>query len=157
MAINFDYIINQIRKLPIDKEVILTSGTALSIYGIGNNYLIEPYTILNDENLDSIDLKKYQIEPISEKIFREDLYVLGGCQITSPGKAMLDQILNGSEGDIYELLDNIDGTSNERVLKAYIQKYGYQKIMLNIMRNNSLQDFQHILDLDYKNPEVEGI
>lgn len=157
MAMNFEYIAEEINKLPIDDNVILTSETALSLYGIGNNYLFPPYTIVNDENLEEIDYKKYRIEPLSNKLYREDLYVFGKKQIVSPGKAMLDQIFNGFEWEIYDLLENIDNSSNERLLRTYIFKYNYKKIIKNIIKSKNLQDFQHILDLDYKNPEVEGI
>lgn len=60
---------------------------------------------------------------------------------------MLDVMLSGREGDMYELLDEIDNTIHSFTLRNYIKKYKFEEIMKNIMHHYRLEDFRHILDI----------
>lgn len=147
MVINFDKVSKYIKEMDIKEPITITSRTALAIYGINNQYIMEPYSILSDID-EPEDREKYSMAYFTDKVYEDDIFVVSGVKIVSPGKAMLDQLLSGAEGDMYELLDIIYNTSFELTLTMYIKKYRMQKIMKNIMKNYRLEEFSRILDIN---------
>lgn len=129
----------------INEDLIITSETALAIYEINNKYILPPYDVINLSMRELSD--RYIDNQFCRKIYKDDIYIINSIQVANPGKAMLDLLFSGREGDMYEFLDTIDQTEYSVTLNTYIKKYNLQKIMRNIMENYRLRDFKHMLDV----------
>lgn len=148
MEIDFLKIIENVKSLgDIDDDLIITGDTALAVYEINNKYILPPYDVINKKSKE-LDESKYWENQFAQKIYLDDLFVIDSIKITSPGKAMLDVMLSGREGEMYELLDEIDNTIHSFTLRNYIKKYKFEEIMKNIMHHYRLEDFRHILDIN---------
>lgn len=142
MAISFTNIEKELQKLDIDDDVIITGNTSLAIYGINNKYIQKPYDIVNNE---SIFNDKYNNLPFTDRIYEDDIFEIDNKKITSPGKAIIDVLLQSNEGDMYELLEYIQNTPYEVTTKSYVQKYNLTEIIKNIIKNYNLEDFSDVL------------
>lgn len=106
-------------------------------------YDLKTYDVIN-KNSKELDESKYLENQFAQKIYLDDLFIINSVKITSPGKTMLDVMLSGREGDMYELLEEIDNTIHSFTPRNYIKKYKFKEIMENIMRHYRLEDFKHI-------------
>lgn len=146
MELDINQTISRIRDLEPKENIIYTSETALSAYGKLPNYIKEPYSIVNLENLDeNLDINKFYPIPTAMRIYDDDLIVIDGINLAVPGKAMVDLLLSGQIDNIVELLNDIQGTPEELTLKLYIKKYNMQNIVKNIIKNYNLEEFRDVL------------
>ncbi len=146
MGLNIDQVSENTKYLTEQNDVIYTADTALSIYGKLPNYIQEPFSIINFENLDdNLELSKFYPVPTVSRIYSDDVFIINGIKLASPGKAMIDLLLSGRIGDIIDLLEGIRNSSEEITLKSYIQKYNLTNIIKNIIKNYNLEEFSDVL------------
>ena len=146
MGLNIDQVSKNIKYLKSQNDVIYTADTALSIYGKLPNYIQKPFSIINFENLnDSLELSNFYPIPTVSRIYSDDIFIINGIKLASPGKAMVDLLLSGRIEDIIDLLEGIRNSSEEITLKIYIQKYNLTNIIKNIIKNYNLEEFSDVL------------
>lgn len=146
MEINFDQVIENSKLLISQDDIVYTGSTALTVYGMLPNYIQEPFSIINFESLnDNLDLNVFYPISTVNRIYSDDIFIINGIKLASPGKAMIDLLLSGKIDDIVELLE-YSGISSEAItLRSYIQKYNLTNIIKNIIKNYNLEEFSDVL------------
>lgn len=146
MEINFNRVIENSQLLISQDNIVYTGSTALTVYDILPNYIQEPFSIINFESLDdNLDLNIFYPIPTVNRVYSDDIFIINGIKLASPGKAMIDLLLSGKIDDIVELLE-YSGISSEAItLRSYIQKYNLTNIIKNIIKNYNLEEFSDVL------------
>lgn len=146
MEINFDQVIENSKLLISQDDIVYTGSTALTVYGMLPNYIQEPFSVINFESLnDNLDLNVFYPISTVNRIYSDDIFIINGIKLASPGKAMIDLLLSGKIDDIVELLE-YSGISSEAItLRSYIQKYNLTNIIKNIIKNYNLEEFSDVL------------